>query len=149
MGRQAFYSKEEARIRKRLRSVWSKMIDRCENPKHPSYPNYGARGINVCEEWHDFNEFYQWAVDNGYDADAPQGKCTIERRNNDKGYYPWNCRWTDMMEQSWNKRPPQRKPDPLEDVNSKEYFIRSIEIDEMLNHRPSPLRPYIDYFFPE
>ena len=109
MGRQATYSKEKAKARKRLYGVWWNMINRCENPKSNSYHHYGARGIDVCKEWHDFDEFYQWAFENGYDAEAPQGKCTLERRNNDRGYYPWNCRWTDMMEQSWNRRPAERK----------------------------------------
>lgn len=143
----AKYTKEQARIRKRLYGVWRNMIQRCENPKNITYRNYGARGIDVCTEWHKFDEFYQWAIDNGYDGDAPQGKCTIERRNNDKGYYPWNCRWTDMMEQSWNKRPAKRESYQFEDTTSKEYFLQSIELDEIITHRPSPLRQYLDILF--
>lgn len=37
---------------------WQTMIQRCENPKHPKYPIYGARGITVCERWKVFENFY-------------------------------------------------------------------------------------------
>lgn len=126
MGRKAVFSREEAKARKRLYGVWFNMVQRCENPTSKAFLNYGARGIDVCAEWHDFNEFYQWAVENGYDADAPQGKCTLERRNNDKGYYPWNCRWTDMLEQSWNKRPAERKDNRqvVEESCFEDLFLR-------------------------
>jgi hypothetical protein len=40
---------------------------------------------------------------NGYDENAPRGKCTIDRIDNDKGYSPDNCRWVDMKVQSSNK----------------------------------------------
>lgn len=88
----------------RLYGVWHHMKQRCENPHHNSYHNYGGRGITVCEQWRDFAKFREWAIANGYDENAPRGACTIDRIDNDKGYSPDNCRWVDMKTQCSNKR---------------------------------------------
>lgn len=89
----------------RLYGVWIGMLDRCKRPYATSYKYYGARGITVCKEWEDYNVFREWALKNGYDANAPLGKCTIDRINNDGNYEPDNCRWVDMAVQASNKRP--------------------------------------------
>jgi hypothetical protein len=83
----------------RLANTWRHMIHRCENVRDKSYPNYGGRGIRVCDEWHDFFKFQEWALENGYDANL-----TIDRIDNDKGYNPDNCRWSTKKQQSENRR---------------------------------------------
>lgn len=88
----------------RLYCVWWGMKVRCYNPKHKGYHRYGGRGITVCDEWiNDFQSFCDWAMANGYDENAPRGKCTIDRIDNDKGYSPANCRWVDMKVQNQNR----------------------------------------------
>ena len=83
-----------------LYKVYTSMVQRCENKKHPSYKDYGARGISICDEWRqDRMTFINWAMSNGY----AEGK-SIDRIENDKGYYPSNCRWTDDKTQANNKR---------------------------------------------
>ena len=50
-----------------VHSLWVSMLQRCYNPKHLSYINYGGRGVTVCHEWRkDFMPFYEWAISNGW-----------------------------------------------------------------------------------
>lgn len=88
----------------RLYGVWRSMKARCQNPKIGQYKNYGGRGISVCEEWQQYEQFRDWALSHGYDPNAPFGKCTIDRIDNDGDYEPSNCRWVDFKTQAQNKR---------------------------------------------
>ena len=88
----------------RLFRVWLGMTERCRNVNHNRYANYGGRGITVCAEWRNFAKFRDWALANGYDASAKHGDCTIDRIDNDVGYCPENCKWTDAKTQSNNRR---------------------------------------------
>ena len=84
----------------KLYSVWSVMLNRCENKNNKDYENYGARGITVCDEWKtDFVSFYNWAIDKGYKEGL-----SIDRENNNLGYSPDNCRWTTKEIQARNTR---------------------------------------------
>lgn len=83
----------------RLYSIWHDMLRRCENPKVVSYKLYGYRGIKICEKWHDFQSFYDWAMENGY-ADS----LTLDRIDCDGNYEPKNCRWVSMKTQQNNRR---------------------------------------------
>lgn len=82
----------------RIRRVWQSMLRRCENTRDSFYHRYGGRGIRVCEEWHDFRVFYDWAIASGYDEGL-----SIDRRDNDGPYCPENARWADSKTQSRNK----------------------------------------------
>ena len=94
----------------RLHTVWKSMKTRCYNPHSNSYEYYGKRGITICVEWlHDFQAFYDWSMENGYDENAPKGQCTIDRIDNDKGYSPDNCRWVDMKAQNNNRSSNRQK----------------------------------------
>lgn len=77
---------------------WSSMIQRCQNEKSRSFKNYGGRGIRVCKRWQVFTAFLS---DMGR---RPSIRHSLERKNNNKGYYPRNCVWADKLAQSRNKR---------------------------------------------
>jgi hypothetical protein len=76
---------------------WSAMIARCTNPKSSKYPDYGGRGIRVCDRWMEFANFL---ADMG---ERPPGM-TLDREDNDDDYRPGNCRWTDATTQANNRR---------------------------------------------
>lgn len=85
--------------KKRIYTTWRNMIRRCHDSSNHAYRYYGARGIRVCDEWHDPRNFLSWAIDSGYNDDL-----TLDRINSDKGYYAENCRWVTHKQQANNTR---------------------------------------------
>lgn len=77
--------------------IWSSMIQRCKNPNTKSHKNYGNRGIKVCDRWMKFENFLE-------DMGIAPAETTLDRIDNDKGYYLDNCRWATRKEQMRNKR---------------------------------------------
>lgn len=78
--------------------IWTGIKYRTENPKCKRYADYGGRGIQLCAEWQDYTVFYS-AV-----GDPPFKGATLDRINNDLGYFPGNVRWATAQEQSRNRR---------------------------------------------
>ncbi len=85
--------------RSALYVVWASMKTRCYNPNRDRYGNYGARGIEICEEWQgSFEAFRDWSIANGYKPGLQ-----IDRRDNDGNYEPSNCRWVTCQVNARNK----------------------------------------------
>lgn len=79
--------------------AWGSAKERCSNPNHPAYHNYGGRGLTVCEEW--ANDFKAFLADVGR---RPSKDHSLERINNDIGYFPDNVIWATKVDQNSNKR---------------------------------------------
>jgi hypothetical protein len=84
-----------------LYSTWFNMLQRCENPDDKNYPYYGARGIRVCDRWHDVAVFIadieRW-------LGSRPARMTLDRIFNDHDYRLDNVRWASRAEQSRNRR---------------------------------------------
>jgi hypothetical protein len=78
--------------------LWQGIKERCANPKHKAYKNYGGRGITVCSRWLDFQNFYDDM------CPRPNKDLQIDRIDNNKGYSKENCRWVSRQENFRNKR---------------------------------------------
>ena len=107
--------------RTRLSRIHKNICDRCFNPNNKRYPDWGGRGIKVCDEWYTpgvpgnpgLVNFYNWATkEAGYVDPAPGAPQrtwpTLDRIDNDKGYSPDNCRFVTYKDQAMNRRNTRR-----------------------------------------
>lgn len=83
--------------------IWAAMIRRCHSEQDKDYPNYGGRGITVCDEWR--KSFARFINDVGK---RPNPTLSIHRIDNDLGYSPDNCKWATSHEQALFKRNTKR-----------------------------------------
>ena len=77
---------------------WQYMIRRCKIQSATGYQNYGGRGIKISIRWFRYLNFLK---DMG---PLPSPKHSIERIDNDRGYFPNNCRWAIKADQARNTR---------------------------------------------
>ena len=106
--------------RTRLYKIWQNMNNRCYIESCGRFGRYGGRGITVCDEWRNsFESFRDWALANGY-----RDNLTIDRKDNDKGYSPDNCRWATRREQQNN-----RECSIVVEVNGEPRTLSSLAIE--------------------
>lgn len=90
-----------------MRRTYAAMMSRCFDRSHKDYPHYGGRGISVCARWvngDDNVSGYQCFVqDMGI---RPEGKYSLDRKDNNQDYSPDNCHWADSIAQNINRRKP-------------------------------------------
>lgn len=73
------------------------MRRRCTNASDDSYSHYGGRGITVCKRWESYDNFVE-------DMGQPAPGLSLDRIDNNRGYFSANCRWATMQEQLNNQR---------------------------------------------
>lgn len=81
----------------KIYKVWENMKSRCLNQKNTAYKNYGGRGITLSERWIRFTNFLE-------DMGIPPEGMTLDRIDNDLGYFKENCRWASHTTQGHNRR---------------------------------------------
>jgi hypothetical protein len=82
----------------KLYSIYKAMMDRCYNKYNKEYSNYGGRGIEVCERWHDVSLFFE-DMEGAYSNDL-----SLDREDFNGNYCPENCSWRTLDWQAYNKR---------------------------------------------
>lgn len=82
-----------------LYNIWKGIIQRCENPHHTHFADYGARGIVMCPRWRE--DFFAFVADVG---ERPSPSHTLDRKDNDRGYEPGNVGWATQAAQMNNTR---------------------------------------------
>lgn len=78
--------------------AWQCMRKRCTDPENAAWPNYGGRGITVCESW--MTDVSAFVRDMGA---KPSEDHELDRIDNDGSYSPENCRWVLRSENNRNK----------------------------------------------
>ena len=85
----------------KLKDTHRNMIARCHNTDNGSYYKYGAKGVTVCDRWHNFDNFYDDNVEQFIEANKRiDGSISIDRIDPTKGYFPANIRWISLSENS-------------------------------------------------
>jgi len=79
--------------------AWAAMKNRCYDKNHPHYHDYGGRGITVCDYWLESFESFLADMQESYGESL-----TLDREDNNKGYYKENCRWVNWTVQQRNRR---------------------------------------------
>lgn len=112
-----------------LHNRWLNMKSRCLNPHNKRYKRYGGRGITICDEWLDFQNFYNWSISNGFSEEL-----SLDRIDNNKGYCPDNCRWATQRQQA-NNTERNVKIEYMGEIKTLAQWCRDLDLNYKLVHQ--------------
>jgi len=90
--------------------TWYNMKQRCDDPNHMRYIDYGAKGITYCDRWKEYKNFKE-------DMGTRPAGLTLDRIKNDQPYSKENCRWATRVEQSFNQKVRKDNPNGIRGVS--------------------------------
>lgn len=96
-----YYKKDRSSPERLLKTIWNGMVSRCRKDSNYQFSRYGGRGINI--GWDNYHQFRNDML-LSFEQALKNGKNSIDRINNDKGYSKDNCRFADAIEQANNTR---------------------------------------------
>lgn len=85
----------------KLYQVWSQIKQRCRNKSHKKYPDYGGRGIDIDQCWHDSYSTFAADIDR---LIGPSKGRALGRKDIEKGYTRANIKWQDEKSLRRNTR---------------------------------------------
>jgi hypothetical protein len=73
-------------------SIWHGIVQRCTNPNSKTFPDYGGRGVTICDLWRmSYAEFI------AHIGRRPTPGHSVDRIDNSRGYEPGNVRWASKL----------------------------------------------------
>lgn len=87
-------------------SSWLSMMRRCYKPEYIHYKYYGGKGVHVCKEWHDYQNFLNWSLLNGWKDGLEIDK---DIKGNGLLYSPETCLWVTKKQNNDDKNERRKK----------------------------------------
>jgi hypothetical protein len=109
-------NKTHGMSKSRIYGIYYGMKDRCLNEADVNYPNYGGRGVKICDRWlESFENFYADMIG----SYAP--KLSLDRIDVNGNYEKNNCRWATRLMQANNRRNSPKTNINGEDITLAEF----------------------------
>lgn len=122
----------------RFYKIWKAMLRRCYGKNQLSYKNYGERGIKVCDNWKDFNNFYSDMYQSYLEHVEKYGEknTSIDRIDVNGNYTKENCKWSTRVEQANNTRRNHM-------IKYKDKYVTMAELGRITNINYSTIRHHV------
>lgn len=129
------------KVTKKFYQSWKSIKSRCYFVANKEYPNYGGRGITVCDRW--LNSFENFR-DDMYESylkhiqEFGKSNTSLDRLNPNFNYCKENCRWASNSQQARNTRVSARSPNFDAHIKWRKYLSSSLSKNLSRNCKESP-----------